>query len=225
MMRHNKSGFTIVELMLSVSFIAVLLIAITLLTIQMTSIYNKGLTIREANQAGQFIASDVQRALNDSFDDGVDSTAVTLPDGKGGRLCTGSVVYAWNFPAFFSDATAINRIGTSSDVRFVRFSGNADTYCKPSLTNVWEPLPSTAKELLSGGNANVALHSVEVDGQTVSEDSRQTIYYIRMVVGTANTGLLTADGSQCRAEDDKADQWCAINEFTFTARSGSKEDS
>ncbi len=52
--RHDRSesGFTIVELLMAMSFIAVLLVVITLTIIQISGIYNKGLTMRAVNQSG-----------------------------------------------------------------------------------------------------------------------------------------------------------------------------
>jgi len=214
-----------VELMLSITFIAILLLSIAMLTIQMSGIYNKGLTLREANQSGQFISSEVERALNQTYSNAV--TSVTLPDEQGGRLCAGGTVYAWNYPVTFTPTErvdALNKLNGSADVRFAKFSGTEEKYCQAQSNGAWEPLPDTAVELLSGGNANVALHSFSLNRSEVSGDSTQTIYTIKLVVGTPNTGLITENNSLlCKAADTKDDEWCAVNEFEFTARSGNRE--
>ncbi len=227
MSNNSRSGFTLVELMLSISFIAILLLAIAMLIIQMSAIYNKGLTLREANQAGQFISSEIQRSLNQTYSNAVE--AVEFSDGHGtygGRLCAGGTVYAWNYPSSFSDTHAINRVGTSadaSDVRFVKFSGTADKYCQQN-EDTWEQLPYNATELLSEGNANIAIHSFSLERSVVNEDNSQTIYTVKMVVGTTNVGLVTdANGTRCNDGNKKDDEWCAVNEFGFTARSGNRE--
>ena len=211
-----------VELMLSVSFIAVLLLAIAMLTIQMSGIYNKGLTLREANQAGQFLSSEVQRSLNQTYSRAVE--VVSFPDGVGGRLCAGGTVYAWNYPSGFTRVDAVNKLNESADVRFVKFSGSIEMYCQAQTDGTWTPLPNSAVELLSGGNANIALHSFSLNRSDVPEDSTQTIYTVKMIVGTPSVGLVTENNTlRCKAGDKKDDEWCGVNEFTFTARSGNRE--
>lgn len=220
-----RNGFTLVELMLSITFIAVLLLAIAMMTIQMSSIYNKGLTLREANQAGQFVSSEVQRSLNQTYSNAVE--AVNLPDSQGGRLCAGGTVYAWNYPDTFTPTErvdAINKVDGSADVRFVKFAGTIEQYCETQGGGSWKALPDTASELLSGGNANIALHSFSLDRVAVPEDNTQTIYTVKIVVGTPSVGLVTEDNSLlCKAADSKDDEWCAVNQFEFTARSGNRE--
>jgi type II secretory pathway pseudopilin PulG len=122
---NNRQGFTIIELMLAMSFVAILLITIAMTTIQIGNIYNQGRTLKEVNEAGRSIASDIQRtiAISSPFstDPGVGSryikpkTATTTrtttktpyiiqtDDGIstgtpiGGRLCTGKYSYVWNY--------------------------------------------------------------------------------------------------------------------------------
>ncbi len=223
--RRYLQGFTLVELTLSISFIAVLLIAITLLIMQTASIYNRGLTLREANQAGQFISSEIQRSLNQTYSKAV--VAVEFGDHSGGRLCAGSIVYAWNYADTFwptGHGGTTNSLNNSSDVRFVKFTGVATDYCKEQADGSWRPLPSDAKELLASGIANIALHSFSFDRLSVVDDDNQTIYAIKMVVGTPSTGLV--NGSSCKVDQElnkHNDEWCAVNQFSFTARSGNKE--
>jgi hypothetical protein len=66
MSSRQSKGFTLVELMLSMAFVSLLLLAIALLVIQISNMYNKGLTLRAVNESGQLIASDLQETLNTS---------------------------------------------------------------------------------------------------------------------------------------------------------------
>src|SRR6476659_3635649 len=96
MIQHRKThsaGFTLVELSLSMTFVAVLLLAIALLTMQITGIYRKGLTLRAVNQAGQLVSTDMERTLNVS----VPQSVTEVDNAKGGRLCAGTTIYAWNY--------------------------------------------------------------------------------------------------------------------------------
>lgn len=220
--KQQSVGFTLVELTLAISFIAILLLAITMLIMQTASIYNKGLTLREANQAGQFISSEVQRSLNQTYSKAVEEVEFT--DNTGGRLCAGTVVYAWNYADEFwpvARSGTINSLHNSSEVRFVKFPGVKADYCQTQSDGSWRPLPSDAKELLAEGNANIALHSFSFDRLSVVNDDTQTIYAIKMVVGTPSNGLI--NGSSCRVGEMEDDEWCAVNQFSFTARSGNRE--
>ena len=46
MHKSNKNGFTIIEFVLAMAFIGVILVAVCLITIQITNIYQKGLSLR-----------------------------------------------------------------------------------------------------------------------------------------------------------------------------------
>ena len=215
-------GFTLVELMLSMTFIAILLLSITMLIVQIAGIYNKGITLREADQAGQFVSSELQRSFTQTFSQAVGTDAVQLPDGKGGRVCIGGDVYAWNYGEGIEEGSTINVIGGSSDVRFVKFAGPADEYCEPLPDDSWQAIPSNTTELLSPGNASLAIHSLEINEVELAQDDTQSIYEVNMVLGTTEGGLITSD--QCNGADKKDDEWCAVNEFSFTARSGNKQE-
>lgn len=57
MTQVKSRGFTIIELMLSMTFLAMLMLVIALTTIQISNIYNKGVTLREVNQAGRSVSA------------------------------------------------------------------------------------------------------------------------------------------------------------------------
>lgn len=61
----KQSGFTMVELMLAMAFVAVLLILIAVSIIYISRIYNKGITIRELNQVGRTVSDDLLRSVSE----------------------------------------------------------------------------------------------------------------------------------------------------------------
>ena len=61
---NKQRGFTLIELMLAMTFISVLLLAIAMTIIQIGNIYNKGTTVKEINQAARAIADDVSRSAS-----------------------------------------------------------------------------------------------------------------------------------------------------------------
>ncbi|MDR0397719.1 MAG: hypothetical protein LBH36_00865 [Candidatus Nomurabacteria bacterium] len=66
MKNRVKSGFTIIELSLSMIFISFLLISVVVLTIRMTDIYSKGNTIKSVTSVGRSLISDFKRVIGAS---------------------------------------------------------------------------------------------------------------------------------------------------------------
>ncbi len=61
---QHKKGFTLVELMLSMSFVSILLITIAIITVNILTIYQKGLAIKTVNAVGRELTDEFTNALN-----------------------------------------------------------------------------------------------------------------------------------------------------------------
>ena len=59
----RQNGFTLIELMLAMAFVSALLIAVAMTVIQIASIYNRGITLKDVNQTGSSVASELQRNI------------------------------------------------------------------------------------------------------------------------------------------------------------------
>lgn len=62
--QKTKSGFTIIELTLTMSFVAVLLITIAIVTSNIVTIYQKGLTLKAVNSVGRSLIDEFTSAVN-----------------------------------------------------------------------------------------------------------------------------------------------------------------
>lgn len=71
----TKTGFTLVELSLATVFVATLLIMIATITINMTTIYQKGVTLRNVNSTGRILIDEFGRAI-------ADGPLIRLPEPK-----------------------------------------------------------------------------------------------------------------------------------------------
>lgn len=60
----SKSGFTMVELSITLAFIGVLLITIAIITTNIVSIYQKGMTIKAVNSVGRGLIDQLTSAIN-----------------------------------------------------------------------------------------------------------------------------------------------------------------
>lgn len=236
--RNNSSaGFTLVELTLAMVFISLLLLGIAMLTMQISMIYNKGLTTRAVNEAGQLVSSDIQRTLDSSKPISV-KFAENGGIPTGGRLCSDLTVYAWNYGKYLNDPSAFNRyqsnLGPSSSglIRLVKFSSGGVDYCTP-VHGVYPDIPVGANELLTSGDVDLAVHSFTLNkdatgayGETVFGDSSgsQRIYQVSIVIGTSEQSVLDSNVDGCKTPQNRLeDQYCSVNKFTFTARAGNIE--
>lgn len=64
--KDSKSGFTLVELSLSIAFIAILSITIALIINDAISTYRRGLTLNQINTAGMDLVDDIRTAVQNS---------------------------------------------------------------------------------------------------------------------------------------------------------------
>ncbi len=120
----KKKAFTIIEFTLAMALLSTMLLMIAILTVRITGIYQKGLSIRAVNAVGREIIDDIsktvqsspiQRSLNPDLPTGAvhDITIekiiakrneyfVTVPATSNssmqgsGVFCTGSYTYVWN---------------------------------------------------------------------------------------------------------------------------------
>ncbi len=228
MYRSNNQGFTIVELTLAMTFLALLMLAIAMVTMQISAIYVKGLTLREVNQSGQQISTDLRDSLSQSV-----SSVTTVGDDTGGRLCIDNTVYAWNYAESLGETIGVFNIRTgvsgadATDVRLMKFIRQDSTeYCLIGEDGYYPQLPNTATELLGSGNKDIAIHEASITENTVQGDQSQTVYAVSLLIGTKKTGeLIDNDGAgACDPSDEVDSDNCAVNRFKFTARSGNKEE-
>lgn len=230
---RGQAGFTIIELTLSMAFIALLLLGIAMLTMQIGSVYNKGLTLRSVNESGQLVSSDIARTLNSARP----ASTLFIEDATGGRLCGNNVVYAWNYAKSIDDVAKgqpvvlMNLYQDSSErIRLIRFTG-ADSFCERvdgSLPQLNTGTISNITNLLGTGDNNLAVTRFSINRDTdgtiglpVAFDSGQRIYQLSITIGTGEDVVI--QGSSCQNTGSRIDnEYCVVNEFNFTARAGAK---
>ena len=93
-MSHNKQqshGFTLIELMLAMTFLSFILVFMALTLTQMLRTYDKGLTVKQINQAGRTVIDDIARSMR-----GEQTGRIVATTATDGRLCIGDIMYIWN---------------------------------------------------------------------------------------------------------------------------------
>lgn len=228
-MALTKKGFTLIELMLSMTFVSVLLITMIMAIIHISNTYTKGATIKAINQAGRDINDMIRR-------DGVRSGLVQKPiqpaQGGGlGRACLGNYSYVWNDAANLRPGgSPVYYEGTDTPIIFARISDSGSNYCRPTEEGGSEystkVLRDDATEMLPNDNGDYTMHSFTVE-RTPSFDSPigdSPIYHIRYVIGTNEADTISGDiatlDQSCRPPSDNTNNFnfCSINTFELILR-------
>lgn len=224
----RKNGFTLVELMLALSFISLLLIAVAMTVIQISNIYNRGTILKEINQVGRSVAGELQRSIasHAPFEVSPEGGRYVQQGNYGGRLCLGRYSYIWNYGQALANGDTSNLNvyqDNNQEIRLVRVFDPNTTYCS-DLSKKVELTDSV--ELLSGGERNLVIHNLNVTSGTTAVDSRtgQRLYVIELVLGTNDKDALMYDNAatNCKPPSDSGSDiyYCAVNRFNIAARAG-----
>ena len=230
MNRDNTKGFTLIELMLAMSFISVLLIAIAMTTIQISNIYTKGITLREVNQAGRTVSDDLQRSIASSSPFDLNNVQKYTHDTVGGRLCVGKYSYIWSYGEAISNKSATNRyIDDNSIIRFAKITDPSGSMCMPTGNNsgsLPRPSKNDARELLASGDRDLAIHDFDIAKTAEEASTGQAMYAISFTIGTNDQAQLTTNDTSCRPPSDSvgAEEYCSVNQFDIVARAGNQSE-
>lgn len=238
--KYRNSGFTLVELMLAMAFVGMLLVAIATTALHIMNTYTKGLTVREVNQAGRTISEDIQRTIATSVPFKVDPAQTGQPSDEldsryvirdgGGRLCTGSYTYAWNygFTQQLGGGTATNVYNVYADnteqIRLAKVSDAGGALCTDPGASIEY---AKAKELLAAGDRNLAVQKMVVTSSTRDDASAQAIYALDLTISTNDQTQLNPSSTACLppSEGSGNEDFCAINQFNIIARAGNRSGS
>ncbi len=226
----EQKGFTIIELMLAMTFVSVLLIAIALTIVQIGTIYNKGITLKEVNQSGRAISDDLRRTIGSSSTFAVSRSVVTTQ--AGGRICTGQFSYIWNTAdALTQNNPSVVRFTGSNQpqIRLLKVPDSSGQYCErnsqgaPTVTTVQTTTPSTAVELLKSGDRTLSIHQLAVTQQANGRSAAgQQLISLTFTIGTGDVTALTTDRTSCSPPGAPGSNfaYCAVQQFSLVIRAG-----
>ena len=229
---NKTTGFTLIELMLAMTFISMLLLAIALTTIQISTIYTKGITLREVDQAGRTLSDELQRSIASSVPFDATPKSATVPTAKyvkrdgGGRLCLGQYSYAWNYGSALrggAGAPAIyNEYNDGTQVRFAKVEDPGAGLCVNDDEKTIDKTKS--KDLLISGDRDLAIHQFTIAQTAKDDEIGQAIYAISLTIGTNEREQLTTNDTSCRPPSEGVgnEAYCSVNQFDIVARAGNK---
>lgn len=233
---NRMRGFTLVELMISMTFIAVLLIMIATVVIMTSKIYTQGITLRTVNSEGRLLVEDMRRTISQAQP--IPAAHIITSPSEYGMLCTGKYTYLWSYGKTFNASG-----GSTSPLKYTDAGSPPVYFAKVNdadavICDTWQKdrsLPSLSKQnslsLLDNGDRVLAIHRAAITGSPVSG-----AYHITLTIGTndattvdyttttkTSTGSIEPLGGQCRppSQADGHEDYCAVNVFDFVVRTGS----
>jgi len=227
MNRGTRQAFTAVELIIALAFISSLLLVIALTVIQISNMYNRGLTVKSVNQAGSTISTDLQKSIETAMTFNIDPALTPrqyISDNLGGRLCLNTYSYIWNYGKALNDSMATNRYSSgSSQIRMVKVRDPGGSYCLNPNSDI---NPTDAIDLLASGDRTLALQSFEIKSNATAYDklANSRLYTITYRVGTNNKENLSSDYFSCLEPGNPGSDlsYCSVEVFTLAASSGNK---
>lgn len=200
---NHQTGFTLIELMIALAFVAFILIFATTAVIQVMQTYNKGLAIKQINQAGRTTLEDVTRYLRTADPGAVNTSAL-----GSNRVCFGGISYVWNLYNTPSGSAAKYDDGTS--LTFVRVSDAANAMCSNASGSYPAVPKASATDILS---SNVWVMAVAMTTPSVSAP----LVDVTIKLAVANDPAITS--GTC-AKGGSTGQFCATSNFTTTVMTG-----
>ena len=215
-------------------FISVLLLAIAMTVIQISHTYNRGLTLKDVNQSGRAIASDLRSSISESASFVIESGTNNhfIKQDWGGRLCTGKYSYVWNYGFALAETYKRERNDYSSNeknlplIHFVRVMDNDASYCRTEInarTRLTELIKKTinqtqAAELLVSSDHNLAIHKFDITSgvNTINPDTKEIsnsaidkktgarLYSLTFYIGTNNSKALKDNFTACKGPGETA---------------------
>lgn len=229
MIRDAKQGFTLIELMLAMTFISILLLSITMVGIQAGRMYSRGVVLRDVNQAGRDISDMFRRDFLQANVGKINITGLRVPNNENwttGRLCLGAHSYVWNNPKYLDDPSLLgaNRLFKvdGNPINLVRVVDADGGLCKRDGSGRYPETVDMAKSSnllrsISSGDGSIGIHNVTLEKIT-SDSSREALYRLTFTLGTSKMSEIR--NSSCKAPDETGSnfEFCAINKFEMIVR-------
>lgn len=203
---NGSKGFTLTELMLAMAFLAFIMLFVVVVLIQTIAVYNKGMAMRQINQAGRQIGDDIARQMRFANLKTVNDRSASHK-----RLCIGAVTYVWNI----GDETTNKYQSSNRLLHLIRITDPTQTYCNDPTRDIVND-SSTVTELI-GSQAVVLGMSVNSQADA-NYNLTPGLIDISLVISSTgpNQPRMISDHWQCFDADGQPNEFCAFGEFNNT---------
>lgn len=201
--RDKQAGFTLIELLIALAFVAFILIFAVTTIIQVMQTYNKGLAVKQINQAGRTTLEDMSRYLKAADPGAVNTSAMAK-----NRVCLGGVSYVWNL--YNTPSGTANKYDDGSLITLSRVSDPAGAMCNNPGSGYPAVPKAQATDVLFG---NVWVMALTVSQPTVASP----LVDISIKLAVANDPALSS--GNCSVGGTQG-QFCATSNFSTTVLAG-----
>lgn len=233
---HSKRrGFTLIELMLAMTFVSVLLLAIAMTIIQAGNTYSKGMALKDINQSARMLIDDVKRTVSAAGAVQIDDASYMIRPTTGtpisGRLCLGNYSYLWNtVDATLANTHALRLPGASPElISMVKVVDTNKVYCAaqsngaPVVANTVRAadVEKVSNLLVMGDHAlSMTRFTVNVGDAAVDAATGQRLFSIDFGIGTGAASAMKPDRSGCLMPNEpNADPiYCNAQQFGLVIR-------
>lgn len=224
---NKKRGFTIPELMIAMSFLSMLLIVLLLSTMNIISIYNKGLTLKRVNQSGASIGATMQKSLRNAGEKRIYLQVSTPSGDKPIGFCNGEDSYVWSlYDTAGTDPIVPIKYDDDSIVGFTKIKDGGEICGSggvlPDAASIGVVNKATSTELLGDGLVmkQPTFFQSPGDGKLIS-----FIYTISTSNNDSDfadppTGSGSLVSATCKGGKAQGDDFCALNTFVITSYAG-----
>ena len=237
MIRQDKKGFTIIELLLAMTMVSLLMMAIFGMITQMNKIFVRGNTYRTINTAARTINDDLTRTFN-SMPDTIEwdssgrigGASVNTRDGALFRVyCFGGVSYVMtlNNTSLAGEPPSI-RYSDGSLVRFAKVSDPSASMCvgNPRISNIDI---NTATDLIGSNDIDIGVYDINIIRRSHDAVSGQSLIEIEYILATRDlfrvlggAGRVTRRDTCLNSINEANGDYCGIQRFNLIVRTSGR---
>lgn len=208
MRRLNKKGYTLIELMISISFFSLLLLMIIYGFVQINRSYTRGIVIKTIQESSRDVIEDISNTIRTSTNVSFISPSYpTVGQSTRYRLCLDGVRYAWNQQNESKTTLEVSdeRYITNETFSMVRMFDNGS--CTDNIDKRY------AEEVLDN---RAMIQHFEVKPVAGTNNS----YRLVLTVSTKGTAdLLKTYGVNATCDVKVGDQFCDVAKFNTVVTS------
>ncbi len=202
--KDNQNGFTIIELLIASVAFSLIIILVTVLIIQVSNVYYRGIVISNTQNAARNITLDIEKAIQ--FSSNLPSGLTYQSSSNINWYCIGSQLFAYSQYGQFSASTPLsfNNIGLAYNLASVCPSNNA------GLTKY---INGSSNVDSNGAYQQLLGDGMSVQYLKVSQVSDQNLYHIQLGVAYGKQDLLNPlnSNNQVFCKTEIGDQFCATS--------------
>lgn len=204
MSKDNKPsrGFTIVELMIATTVFSVFLLLLTLIIMQLTRTYTKGLIASKTQETARSISAEISRAIQFG---GASVTTIAPPP----TICAGTHRFSYILGRQVKQSPS-----TADHTQHALVADTVPAGCPPGNPSSF--VASTQRELIPENMRLAKLSVTQVGSSRLYTVTVRVIYGDADLVDDLSTGPLDPSSPNASCVSEAGNQFCAVSELVTT---------